>query len=353
MRSTFILASLILASPAWSQGLPLPHLDDPQEQAVLDRFVANRAEMEKPDFFEHPEQPATFACDVDEAAKYQMGGTYYNNPVAAKDWANTQREVARMQRAQGLEAPEMPVPVDTNFKFTPLSITCVDGKAEGPYTFIASMDRETTLNSSFAANASSIVNQTYKTNEHLIVRATRYISGGNLKTQSESFTLSQSKMDITSDDEKLNKALKKTANMVNKEAAHPTLFYNSVSENGLLIMIMPTVDYSLRSGLLMPSLKKISTMMTSVMRPIGDDRRETVSYVGTRLQSKSYMKGSRMHGPNVSYSENIYKKLGQSIVGQVGEENSREVVIDGVDMIERTMCFQNGIMVKMTPCPTE
>ena len=354
MKYFILCAGILVANAAWAQGLPLPRVDDPQLQALIDKFPAAQAEMEKPGFFEHPQQPPSFECDVDEATKIQMSGTYFNNPVAEKNWKDAQREMSRNMRLQGLAAAEMPVPIDTNFKFTPLAIHCVNGKPEGAYTFIASMDQEISVSSSMVGiDSTSIVNQTSTTKSNIVQHITSYISSGVLQKQRESYVLTQSKSDYASNDEKINKVMRKTNDSVNKEMAKPRFMATYIADNGVMVMITPTSDYTLSSGIFVPSLKKISSIMTIIYRPIGEGRQESISYMGTRLQSRSYSKGNQLHGPNITYMENIYKKLDQPLAGQVGAENSREVVMDGVDMIEQTMCFQNGVMVKMSPCPMD
>lgn len=351
----FILcAGILVANAAWAQGLPLPRLDDPQLQALIDKFPAALAEMEKSEFFEHPQQPPAFECDIDEATKLQMAGTYYNNPVAEKAFKDAQREVARSMRAQGLDSVEMTMPVDSNFKFTPLAITCSNGKPEGAYTYIASLDRAMSQASSMVGtDSTSIVKNSSSMASFIVQRGTFYISGGAVEKRQEFYQLTQTKVVSLSEDERLNKVMKRTDKDVNAELNKPQFQATYISNDGTMVTILPTSDYTVKSGLLYPSVKKISSILTSIIRPTGEDRREQISYIGTRLQGRTHTKGNRMHGPAVTYMENIYKKLGQPLAGQIGMEDSREVVMDGADMIENTMCYQNGVIVKMTPCPMD
>lgn len=76
-------------------------------------------------------------------------------------------------------------------------------------------------------------------------------------------------------------------------------------------------------------------------------------YMGNQLTMSGNIVGGQMHGEVMSYSENYLKKNNIRLDQQLGMENAREVTMNGVDLIATRTCYQQGVPVKISPCPAQ
>jgi hypothetical protein len=106
-------------------------------------------------------------------------------------------------------------------------------------------------------------------------------------------------------------------------------------------------------GLFGVSVTPVPTLLTTLTLPVDEHHTRTQMYKNDSPLSTGGMKDGKQHGEQVLYMENYLKKLHLRLDQQPGMENAREVTINGVDMIEKHSCMQNGAPVKMSPCPAD
>lgn len=340
-RNALLLSLAIAAPAAWARDYP--NLSNPDLKQYFARYEKDRVEFADPAKFNVPNPAPAWPCELSDEDKTVLAGTMAADPEMAK---KAEKDSRKMMRELGYAPPAKGATTYSNVVQAMFSGQCVNGKVEGPVEvlggFVILNKTDITI-----PMGEKVVHASSQSNTDLKMRQHYYATGNKMDLSKEhvTYTLTNGKSEMHYDDP----AMEAMANRTPPKQA-PLFTVSYFRPDGITISMQEVDSVTMSKGFLAPSVSTVKEVQVTVQTKLPDDVIMTESYIGKNLTTKSYMKNFKLHGPNVMYMEDFAKKLGQPPTpGGIGEQ--RQLVVDGRDMIETTICYQDGKQVKMTPCP--
>lgn len=350
MKRALVLMSMVCTTTVGA-ATEFPALADPVKQQMIERFKAQQARLDPDQLFAVPTTPIRAQCPVPESLPYRLAGLFELH-ADLKVEAEQARSVARKSaRGAGLDPDAVPPPVYSNVKIAHLRIPCENGALTGDYAVLLSYDSVVTSQTAIPMGM-KIVNGTIKTSSHWERRIETSVVQGAVpeKPRRLEFSLMSTRVESHYDDPQMEQTTRQLEANRPSGLGEPTLTVTYV-DGPMMASFAPTLDASIGRGVLGWPKIKFDTVMTSTFITTVDERRKQVeTYQGARLQSRMSLRDDKMHGESLSYIDNVFKPLKLRVDQQPGMENAREVTIDGRDLVEMRSCYQEGRLVKMSPC---
>ena len=344
MRVRAFPVLMLVSLPVFAYDYPVP--DHPNARALVERFKQDKALFAAADFFSAPAAPA-WPCNVPETTQYKLAGLIQAHPELRGEF---EKEMRKHMRQHGLSSDMLPQTTYSNVQIVPIKARCVGGALDGEYEFLVSYEKrdESTTKTQFGTDV--VTGKTVITVK-VQQRQRGVAQNGERAGEMTSFARHVVQIATTYDHPQMQAAMQKN---------NETLGLGAPTTTQIVIYSLPdrsTATFSeseekqVSGGLFGVSVTPTKVLMTTFMLPVDERRKQMTSYRGKQLVSRSGMKDDRPHGEQVMYMENYLKKLNLRLDQQPGMENAREVTIDGVDLIEKRTCMQNGMPMKISPCP--
>ena len=337
---------LSLAAPTWAADFPT--LSDATSQNFLNRYISEQAMLSADDFLQHPAQAATDSCAPSEVKLYEAAGLFGFHAELRPELEKRQKEMRKALRDAGMDPNSGPQTVESNPKISILEIHCKDGKIDGPYKYLVSYDSQMTTNTTIPFGDTVVTGQNITT-IHYDRRVHMVYHDGQAESGIALYQLSSFHNETHYDNAAMERAVKKSEKLVNQQAPQMSVTYTL--PDGHMASFSPIVVY--KAGGLIPHVQsslKITSMFTY---PVDANHSVMETYMGAQPVSISHMRDNKMHGEQITYMENVYRKFKMRLDQVPGMENAREVNLNGFDAIEIKNCYQNGAQVKITPCPAD
>lgn len=340
MRLCLLALLAGVAMPAFALEYPAP--EHPGARALLARYQADAALLARPDLMTMPATALAWPCEVPEVDQYKLAGLAMAHPQlrAAHDKATR-----KLMRENGLDAKPALMEY-SEIRIVPLRAQCENGKLHGEVEVVASYVMksygETSLpNSVKPIEIKSVSVVRSQRRQHMRAR------GGELLRQSMAVEHSSSTTENTYSDAAMGERIRKQHAELGLDKPFISQSVTYVEEDGA------TGVFSVTEGA-NASGKRVPMLNSTLILPLDERRGRMLTYMGKQLLSESTMKDGKEHGLKLGYMENILKKHKNVNLSHLpGMENAREVVINGVDMLETRQCMQNGLEVKTLECPSE
>ncbi|GAB3459041.1 hypothetical protein GCM10027321_15850 [Massilia terrae] len=339
-RNTLLL-SLAIAAPALARDYP--NLSNPDLKQYFARYEKDRVEFADPAKFNVPNPAPAWPCELSDEEKTMLAGTMAANPEFAK---KMEKESRKTMREMGFTPPGKGSTTYSNVVQAMFSGQCVNGKVEGPVEVLGGFVIENKTDLTIPMGE-KVVHASSKSTTDLKMRQHYYATDNKMDLSKEhvTYSLTNGKSEMHYDDPTMESMANKTAPKL-----APMLSISYYRPDGITVTMGEVDSVTMSKGFLAPSINTTKEIQVTVQTKLPDDVIMTESYTGKYLTTKSYMKNYKLQGPQVMYAEDFAKKLGQPpMPGGIGEQ--RQLVVDGRDMIETTICWQEGKQVKMTPCP--
>ena len=351
MRKLYWIA--LAALPMTASAIDFPSIQDATFAAMLERYKADRAIIEAPGFFTAPAAPVTASCTLPEIELYRAAGLDAAHPdLLAK---KIERNGRRYMRAVTGTASTTPMLDFRNIRFTVTELPCEGDVANGVIKMFVSYD-----NISDSTNTSTSGSTTSTTTTHSLTHTDRWVVRAVAKGVVQHDVALYSRMTTTVETHYSDPAVEKIINgnkKVNAAVNRPyeVTMANYTTGHGASLR---GATFSLSSELdpmtVTSSKPQFNAVMTTTLISGVDDLRSVIStYRNADILVVYHTKDDAMHGENITYMENVYKKMKVAWQGMPGMEDARETVVNGKDFLETHTCFQDGVPAKMSPCPWE
>ena len=345
-RIAFFIGSLVSMS-AIAADYPEP--SDPVAKSMLAQYIQDRPMIDSPAMFALPAKAPAWPCDVPEIEQYKLAGLNQAHPALREEFEKMTRKAFR---DAGMSAQMMPKTTFSNIQIIPLKAQCTNGKLDGELQLLSTYDKRDESHTS-TPFGSGVVNGTTVLSMHAISRAHRILSGGEMGPASITFMEMTTQNETHYDNAQMEASMQKSNEQLglNKPMTIRTATY--VGQGGVMATFMSIDEKKVSGGLFGVSVTTVPSLTSTFTLPIDARRKRSESYKNKQLITTSGTKDDKPHGEQITYMDNYLKKLNMRLDQQPGMENSREVTINGVELIEMRTCMQNGAAVKISPCPAE
>ena len=347
-RNLLALTALSLAAGA-SHAYELPNLEGAEAQAALALFKADRQLANTLSF--QPPAPTPFDCAASEDEMATVAGI---PQLSEKLRGEIEKKTRKAMREQGMD----PNTTQTSYRdlvIVPMGGHCADGKitnvgAEAK-TF-ASYVSETRVNVKQVI-AGKVVDATMVNTSQAARYSHQTIKAGGMEA-SAIMKMVNSSRQMYADPE-----LQKNSDEMNEKiggfgTTKPLTTLMFLYNMGRTTVTFAEMDQpKVTGGLFGVNVETVKALNTTVNTPLDEHHMMMRNYQNDGLMSESYMKDGVPHGPSVMYMDNYLKKAGMKLADQLGMEDTKEVTINGRDMLVKTTCMQNGALVKATTCPKD
>jgi len=342
MKPHYLFLTL-LAAPAMAYEPKA--LTDPTVQAILKTYNdSDRALVTSPTAFTLP-AARDWPCTVSDEVKYATAGLYFMIPAQKKDIDKALRKALRQI---GLGAA--PNETYSNIVVIPLAGQCKDGQLDGDVDVFVSYDSERVFENAFQTGE-KIIHSKSVTRSTTVQRMQRRFVDGELQTQQRMFFKMTATTDNQYDDAAMQEMEAKNKKLIGQST--PTIMTLYTSENGTSVSIMETEEAQISAGLFGVNKSMKSSLTTSFTLPLDEHHKLMEMYKDGALIGVNRLKDHTAHGESLVYMDNYLKKIGQRIDQAHGMEDTREITINGKDLLEKRTCWQNGQIAKIDPCPAD
>jgi hypothetical protein len=340
MRKSVLLVSGLLSFPVLA--LDYPEVTDTAQKTALQRFIKDQPQLEADATYTMPASPPALACAVAEIDLYRVLGLQRLHPELR---AEQDKQVRKLLRQSGSAASPMKESF-SNIRIVPVKAQCASGKLTGDLEFLVSYDSVMAMDS-IIPMGDRTVKSTTTISSHETSRIFTSAVAGTPTNASTRMTRQATTVESKFDDAAMQ-AMQKPNN-------EPTNSFLAIyiSANGDMSSFTLTDLPQVSSGVFGTSVKTVRQLSSTFNVATDPDHMRMQTYIGKQLSMSGNLVGGQMHGEVVSYSENYLKKNNMRLDQQVGMENAREVTINGVDLIETRNCYQQGVPVKIMPCPAQ
>lgn len=347
MRRLAILISGLLSMSAFAADYPEPA--DPVAKGLMAQYIQDRPTIDSPAMFAIPGKVPAWPCDVPEIEQFKLAGLSQAHPVLREEIEKLTRKAFR---DAGMSAQMMPKSTFSNIQIIPLKAQCVNGKLDGELQLLSTYDKRDESHTT-TPFGSGVVNGTSVLNMHAITRAHRNFSGGELGAVSITFMEMTTQNETHYDNAQMEASMQKSNEQLGLNKPMTTRTATYLGQGGVMATFISMDEKKVSGGLFGVSVTTVPSLMSTFTLPVDARRKRSETYKNKQLISTSGMKDDKPHGEQITYMDNYLKKLNMRLDQQPGMENSREVTINGVDLIEMRTCLQNGAPVKISPCPAE
>lgn len=347
MRKSIVLMASLLSSSAFALDFPEPAYQ--VEKELVAQYIHDKALTESPVLFEVPNPLPDWPCNVPEVEKYKIAGLQAMHPELKGEIDKTMRKAFRNA---GMSAEMLPKTSYSNIQIIPLKAQCTKGKLDGELELLVLYDKRDEMNSSIPSGE-SVVHGTTVISTRAMTRSHRTINAGKADIAGSAFMLMTVQNETHYDDATMESMTIKNNEQLglNKPMITRTIMYTG--QDGTVAIFVAMDEKQVSGGLFGVKVKTIPSLMTIFTRTVDEHHKQMESYKNKQLIASSGMKDNKQHGEQIIYVDNYLKKLNLRIDQQPNMDNAREVTINGVDLIETHNCWQNGVQVKMSPCPGE
>lgn len=344
--SVLAFAAALATHVATAMELPKP--ENPGAAALLARAGVDIAKLEAGWNFARP--PAQeWPCEAPIAHLYLLSGLIEalkpeQLPEGIKSMEELQKEMRRTFRKMGMDT----APARTsyaNIVLYPVKASCANGKLQGETEFYVSyestMETKTAMFSPTTKKMEDVRSVHRSTTEKLVKAV---FEGGKPAGVHSDVTRGTLKTEMQFGDPELQKYSKP----MDPQPIRSAMYTWPEGQ----VMLSTSVGVEVGSGLLGPSVKQVTKLMTTI--GVNQERiAQMFTYTDTDLSSVMRRNTATNTTATVTYMDNIYKKMGMKRTEMPGTENQKEVVINGKDMLEQRMCLINNVPAKVDPCPVE
>jgi hypothetical protein len=347
MRKAILVISSLCSFSA--MALDYPAVTDPWQKEMLQRFIKDQPKLESSAFFDKPATAVALPCQVPEIDLYRVLGLNTVHPVLS---AELDKKVSKLMRNAGGGAYELPKKTYSNIQITPVKAQCANGKLNGELEFVVSYD-ELSESVTTTAHGTGTMKTTSITRMHQASRRFVTAVAGAPGETNTTFLKMTIRTEMHYDDPAMETFQRENDKKIGADKETTTLMViyavPKAQSASFSIMQMPVVS----AGVFSPNIKYVPNLSSSFTSAIDATHSRMTSYQNKQLSLTGILRDGLMNGESVSYMDNYLKKNNLRIDQMPGMENTREVTINGVDLLEMRSCFQNNVVVKMSPCPSE
>jgi hypothetical protein len=342
----FVVLALCSAS-AFSYDYPA--LQNPVAKQLMEQYKKDKLLMESPALFTPPASAPAWPCKVPEVEIYKIVGLQAAHPESRAEYEKGMRKAFR---EAGMSAQMLPTTTFSNIQIIPLKAQCANGKLDGDIELLVSYDKRDESHTSIPSGA-TVINGITVMSSHVLLRSQRSFNKGEQGRGLTNFMQMTMQNETHYDNQQMEEMTRKNNDQLglNKPVTTRSIVYTA--PDGITATFMESEEKKVSGGLFGVSVTPVPTLLTTVTLPVDEHHTRTQMYKNDGLLSTGGMKDGKPHGEQVLYMENYLKKLHLRLDQQPGMEDSREVTINGVDLIEKHTCMQHGAPVKMSPCPAD
>lgn len=335
-------ADLSYPTPDWEAG-----------KAAVQRFAADYAQWEKdPQFFEAPAVSPPWPCEVPDDTLYPAVGLTMALPDGAARIAKMTRKAFREQGMDPDAASKATMKYD-NIQIIPLRVTCKEGKIDGETDLLVSYDTRSEFNNTMPFKGRRVTTTTINRIRWTQRASPRFQAGtliGNDRTIGRMYSSAESSYDDAEFGEMMKSA--NSASGIVAEMQKKPLYTFSYSGKGGFTSFSISQEPKITGGLFGVSANFQTKLRSTLMRSLGDGRDEMVMYDNAQLSQRSPMKNGKAHGDQITWMPNYLKASNLRLDQVPGMERAKIVTINGVEMIEKHMCFIEGVLTQTAECPS-
>jgi len=344
--SCFVILALSSAS---AFAYDFPALENPVARQLVEQYKKDKTLMESPALFATPSPAPAWPCPVAEVDAYRLAGLQAAHPELRAEFEKAMR---KSFREAGMSAKMLPKTTYSNIQIVPLKAQCANGKLDGEIELLVSYDKRDETHISIPSG-DTVINGTTVISTHTLSRNLRSYKNGEQGRGSTTFMQMTMQNETHYDNEQMEKMTRENNEKLGFNKPTTTRSITYAAADGLIATFSEAEEKKVSAGLFGVNVNAVPMLSTMIMTPVDAHHTRTQMYTNDRLISTGGMKDNKAHGEQVLYMENYVKKMGQRLDQQVGMEDAREVTINGVDLIEKRTCMQNGVPVKMSPCPAD
>lgn len=328
MRTLTVIMGCLLAANA--VAVEFPQTSDPLEQSYIARYKQDRPRLESPDLFAFPASTPAWPCEVPQIEQYRLAGLNMAHPELSKD---IEKQTRKLFRAQGMSPDSIPVTTYSNIRIVPVKAQCSAGKLSGELVLLVAYDSlmETRIAAASGNQVSRIRSQAVKRSEQRIDASKENLAAAHF-TRTTTF--------ITTDND--NPQMDAMSKKLGFKNAEPSTII-SVNYMGAFGTLASFTEMNTGPA-------GIQLLSSFIVNPTEQSGRHS-NYLDQKLTTITPTREGLPHGEQFTYMDNFAKKSNLKLDKIPGMENAREVTLNGVDLIEKRQCFQNGQMVMISPCP--
>lgn len=336
-----LAAALLPLLAASAAAQTLPKADAPEVQAIFDQYRQDGAAWSAPAV--PPAKGPDWSC-LDQQHLYMAAGLAMAIPEFQQ---KSDKMTRKMMREMGMD-PSMAHHEDyRDIRVVPLAgPSCADGKVNGQIEVVASYTAHSEKDIPVMVGGKDMGQ--HQTMDRAVTQRIRRVLHDNEVTPGMAMLT-----DSTTTLRTLYNDPAMRASMGDKPTTtplHQMMYMDKGTSVSFMEMTMPKVS----TGFLgMPKVENEKVLVVMVTTTTDDGHGHSRSWNNGRLTTESWTKDNRLHGPNITYMDNVWKRMGQKVSDVPGLENPEEVTVDGAEMVRQTLCFQNGVRVKMSPCPMD
>lgn len=322
--------------PTLAFALDYPQPPEASARAAIERYKQDRPQLESGSLFNVPNPLPSWPCAVPEIEQYRLAGLHMAHPELKADIDKAAR---KQLREQGMAANSMPVTTYSNVRIIPLKAQCTAGKLAGEVQLLV-FSSDQTVSKTTDANGTS----TTTIDSDNVKLTQQVLNTSAADTSSRSFSKIKVKISSRSDNAQMDAMMKKLGQQdIEQEPSLSTTYigaYGSVASFSEMVVKTP----GMFGG-------KSTTSLNSSFTTIVDEHHAQMNtYTDAQLTMSMSTKDGVPHGEQVTYMDNFLKKSNLRMDQVPGMEGAEEVSINGVDLIVKRSCFQNGAPIKMSPC---
>lgn len=326
--------------------MDLPVVDSPAAMALVRSFSENRERLLSKSFSRIPSQIVQNACQPPASLPYRIAELFDQHPDLRSEQDAARRAARRRARAEGQDPDALPKMTVSNVTIIPIEIGCTNGLADGPYVAHMSFDRkiEVMLRS---ASGDKVITGNSTTKIQTKSRIETELRHGQPSGMSAMYSISRSKTESRFDDQEFDKLMRKSDREAARNLSEEIVSAYFTSPEGRATFTFVKMPRPSKGG----KTSWVDVLQSSFEYSLDEHRIRIETYHGTQLVLRSTLRDDKLHGEKISYTENFYKPLKIRLEQVPGMENSREVSIEGRELIETRLCYQNGEQVKIASCP--
>jgi hypothetical protein len=346
-RSSVLVIGLLCSS---AYALDYPNPVDPVAKSLVAQYIQDKKANNFQTMITAPNPIPAWPCEVSEEQQYGLAGLSAADPKKAAESEKSQRQSFR---ELGMSPQMIPKTSYSNIQIIPLKAQCTNGKLAGELQLLVTYDYRVETHSTIASGT-GVVNGSTVINTRTISRKYMdFTPGLTPTTKVVNLTQSTVQTDTHYDDAQMEAFQKKTNQQLGLSDPTTIQIVSYSGPDGLTAQFSESSEKKASTGFFGVNITKVPSLDTTLTLPVDAHHQRTEAYKNDQLVSVMNMKDHKLHGESVTYMANYLKKLNMRLDQQPGMENARAVTINGVDLIETRICSQNGIAVKMSPCPAE
>ncbi|MCU1716365.1 hypothetical protein [Pseudomonas sp. 5P_3.1_Bac2] len=335
MLRTLPLA-LVCLLPTTAFALDYPQPSNASERAAIERYKQDRPLLTSDSLFNVPNPVPSWPCAVPEVEQYRLAGLHMAHPQLK---AEIDKAARKQLRENGMAASSMPVTTYSNVRIIPLKAQCTAGKLSGEVQLLVFATSQMVTKTTDANGTSTTI-----IDSDNVTLTQQRVDATPANASSRSITKSKVKISSRSDNPQVDAMMKQLGqqNIEQKPSLSTTYIgaYGSVASFSEMEIQTP----GLFGG------KSTPTLNTSFTTMFDEHRGQMTTYTNGQLGMSMTTKDGLPHGEQVTYMDNFLKKSNLRMDQVPGMEGAEEVNINGVELIVKRSCFQNGAPVKMSPC---